>query len=88
MEATSRTPLASISTLAIASPVLILVTRAGIWLRALSCMMTPPRSVIDGISPSRYPGARSPSGTSATHRASQAGTGWHLGAFCVIIGGS
>src|SRR6516164_2101705 len=38
IEATRRTPPASSSTLAIASPVLMLVTRAGIWLRALSFM--------------------------------------------------
>src|SRR5215813_7469030 len=36
IEATSRTPPASSSTLAIASPALIAVTRAGSWLRALS----------------------------------------------------
>jgi NAD(P)-dependent dehydrogenase (short-subunit alcohol dehydrogenase family) len=37
-EATSRTPPASRTTLAIASPCVMLVTRAGIWLRALSFM--------------------------------------------------
>src|SRR5215469_11317605 len=38
IDATRRTPLADSSTLAIASPELMLTTRAGIWLRALSFM--------------------------------------------------
>src|SRR5262249_18947442 len=38
IEATSRTPLASSSTLAMASPELMAMTVAGIWLRALSLM--------------------------------------------------
>src|SRR6266516_4088220 len=44
MEATRRTPLAWSSTLAMASPLLMLVTRAGIWFRALSCMIVTPKS--------------------------------------------
>src|SRR5580692_234815 len=39
IEATRRVPPASSSTFAMASPVLMLVTRAGIWLRALSGML-------------------------------------------------
>src|SRR5215470_19266370 len=39
MDATRRTPLASSSTLAMASPALMPVTRAGIWLRALTFMV-------------------------------------------------
>jgi MFS family permease len=42
IEATSRVPLASSSTLAIASPLLMLMTRAGIWFRALSGMIGTP----------------------------------------------
>src|SRR5215471_11343956 len=41
MDATRRIPLASSSTLAMASPALMLVTRAGIWLRALSFITSP-----------------------------------------------
>src|ERR1700734_924550 len=41
IEATRRTPFASSVTLAIASPVLMATTRAGIWLRALSFMNAP-----------------------------------------------
>src|SRR5215472_6389661 len=86
IEATSRTPLASSSTLAIASPALILVTRAGIWLRALSCMMKPSPTVIDGIRSSRYrvPARRADPGHA---RARQAGPGaGNCGALCMIIG--
>src|SRR5262249_60583400 len=59
MDATRRTPLASSSTLAIASPALMLVTLAGIWLRALSFML-PSGDVpkIDGIPRYREPGRR------------------------------
>ncbi len=42
IEATSRKPPASSSTLAMASPELMAVTRAGIWLRALSRMSWAP----------------------------------------------
>src|SRR5579862_4594605 len=45
IEATRRTPFASSSTLAMASPLLMLVTRAGIWFRALRGMSGTPRSV-------------------------------------------
>src|SRR5579875_371498 len=48
IEATSRTPAASSSTLAMASPLLMLVTRAGIWFRALRRMAVLPQ-VIDGV---------------------------------------
>jgi hypothetical protein len=48
IDATSRTPFADSSTLAIASPALMLVTRAGIWLRALSCMSDSTLSDQDG----------------------------------------
>ncbi len=41
IDATRRTPPASISTLAVASPRVIPVTRALIWLRALSRIGTP-----------------------------------------------
>src|SRR5579862_8788169 len=44
IEATRRTPFASSSTLAMASPLLVLVTRAGIWFRALRGMSGTPRS--------------------------------------------
>src|SRR5579875_4178108 len=43
IEATRRVPPASSSTLAIASPVLMLMTRAGIWWRALSFICSAPR---------------------------------------------
>src|SRR5262249_5692323 len=48
IDATRRTPLADSSTFAIASPVLMLVTLAGIWLRALSCMTDSTLSDRDG----------------------------------------
>src|SRR5215831_2061388 len=63
IEATRRTPLASSSTLAIASPTLMPVTRAGIWFRALSCMISVSRDMIDDayrghviVAPSRAAG--------------------------------
>src|SRR6202035_5723023 len=42
IEATRRVPFASSSTLEIASPLLMAVTRAGIWFRALSRMAVTP----------------------------------------------
>src|SRR6478735_5002510 len=57
IEATRRVPPASSSTLAIASPGWMAVTRAGIWLRALSRMAVTPWSeycVINGAATIRY----------------------------------
>src|SRR5262249_30028671 len=60
IDATRRTPLADSSTLAIASPELLLVTRVRLWLRALTCMTASTLSDRDAWCPplSERPAAR------------------------------
>src|SRR6266566_28907 len=71
IDATSRTPFAESSTLAIASPALMLVTVAGIWLRALSCITDSTLSDQDGRRPTlshRLPALLRPGGNSRGRR--------------------